>query len=198
MTYVYDDNEGISYPLTPSHLINGRNLSHLPSDRYLEVVSTYESLSKRAKLNRLLLGHFSKRWKNEYLLGLMEAYKPKLHVKEPVVSVGDVVLLKDDQNKRMFWKLCRIQELIPGTDGSVRSARVQVCTKEGKIGKQVLCRPLKLLIPLELPCHSDSLHSTQAPSQPSQLQSDSLALTKSKRSAAVIGEYMRRQNSSKT
>ena len=128
-TYVCDDTEGISYPLTPSHLINGRNLSHLPHDRYLEVVSAYETLSERAKLNRLLLGHFSKRWKNEYLLGLMEAYKPKSHVKEPVVSLGDVVLLKDDQNKRMFWKLCRIQELLPGTDGSVRSARVQVCTR---------------------------------------------------------------------
>ena len=26
-TYVHDDSEGISYPLTPSHLVNGRNLS---------------------------------------------------------------------------------------------------------------------------------------------------------------------------
>eukprot|EP00794_Sanderia_malayensis_P006742 gene6742-7502_t len=79
------------------------------------------------------------RWKNENLLGLMEAYKPKIHVKEPVVSVGDVVLLKGDQ-KRKFWKLCRIQELMPGIDGSVKSARLQVSTKEGlpDLGQNIL------------------------------------------------------------
>ena len=26
LTYIYDDTEGISYPLTPSQLVNGRNL----------------------------------------------------------------------------------------------------------------------------------------------------------------------------
>ena len=77
ITYVHDDSEGVSYPLTPSHLVNGRNLSHLPHNRYYEVVSTYETLSKRAKYNRLLLGHFTKRWKNEYLLGLMEVSSRK-------------------------------------------------------------------------------------------------------------------------
>ena len=30
ITYVHDDSKGIWYPLTPSHLVNGRNLSHIP------------------------------------------------------------------------------------------------------------------------------------------------------------------------
>ena len=64
-TYVYDDTKGISYPLMPSHLINGRNLFHLPHCRYTEVVSTYEALSKGARYNRRLLGHFTKQWKKE-------------------------------------------------------------------------------------------------------------------------------------
>ena len=64
-TYVYDDTKGISYPLMPSHLINGRNLFHLPHCRYIEVVSTYEALSKGARYNRCLLGHFTKQWKKE-------------------------------------------------------------------------------------------------------------------------------------
>ena len=55
ITYVYDDVDGISYPLTPSQLINGKNLSLLPQDRYFEMVSTYESLSKRAKYHKTLL-----------------------------------------------------------------------------------------------------------------------------------------------
>ena len=112
--YVFDDNEGISYSLTPSHLINGRYLMHLPHYRYHEVVSTYETLSKRARYSRFLLGHFTKRWKNEYLLGLMECYKPMDETKEPVVAVGDMVIIKGDQENRMFWKMARIQELIPG------------------------------------------------------------------------------------
>ena len=59
ITYVFDDKEGISCPLTPSHLVNGRNLLHLPNYRYHEVVSTYETLSKRARYSRFLLGHFN-------------------------------------------------------------------------------------------------------------------------------------------
>ena len=146
ITYVFDDKEGILYPLTPSHLVNSRNLLHLPTYRYHEVVSTYETLCKRARYSRFLLCHFTKRWKNEYLLGLMECYKPKDEMKEPAVAVGDMVIIKDDQEKRLFWKLAHIQELIPGKDGSVRSARIVVCTDKGKIGNTVLCRPLKLLI----------------------------------------------------
>ena len=68
ITYIHGDSQGISYPLTPSHLVNGRNFSHLPHSRYYKVVSTYETLSKHAKHNRLLLGHFKKRWKMSFFL----------------------------------------------------------------------------------------------------------------------------------
>ena len=54
------------------------------------MVSTYETLSKRAKYNCLLLGHSTKRSNSEYLLSLMEVYK--IHAKESVISIGDVVL----------------------------------------------------------------------------------------------------------
>ena len=36
--YMYNDGEGASYALTPSHLIYGRNISMLPSDRHFEIV----------------------------------------------------------------------------------------------------------------------------------------------------------------
>ncbi len=47
LTYLYDDTEGVTYSLTPSHLIHGRNLLQAPSSKHAEVVSTYESLSRR-------------------------------------------------------------------------------------------------------------------------------------------------------
>ncbi len=65
LTYIYDDTEGISYPLTPSQLVNGRNLQQISNNRHAEVVSTYESLSKRAQYQHHLLSQFTKRWKRE-------------------------------------------------------------------------------------------------------------------------------------
>ena len=88
LTYVYDDAEGISFPLTPCHLLNGQNLLQEPNDgspRFAEIVSTYETLSKRAKYHFRLLWDFSKRWKSEYLYGHMEAHKSKQHNKIPSV-----------------------------------------------------------------------------------------------------------------
>ena len=198
ITYVHGDSEGISYPLTPSHLVNGRNLSHLPHNRYYEVISTYEVLSKRAKYNRLLLSQFTKRWKNEYLLGLMEQYRPKPYAREPVVSTGDIILLKNDQTKRCFWKLGKVIELFPGTDGSIRSAKIQISNDNGKFGTKVLCRPLKLLVPLEIRAQAPLQHplaqqpSLHAPAAAVSVQPQRVEGCKPKRNAAVIGELLHR------
>jgi len=101
-TYIFDDQEGISYPLTPSQLINGRNLAMMPHEGYYEVISTYESLSRRANYNRKVLSQFSNRWKNEYLLNLLEAYRPKGSRKKPVINIGDIFILRNDHEKRVF------------------------------------------------------------------------------------------------
>ena len=80
LTYVFDDVEGVSYPITPSQLLYGRNVMLTPNDSHLEVVSTQELLTKRAKHHRKLLADFSKRWKNEYLIGLREvANRNRMH-----------------------------------------------------------------------------------------------------------------------
>ena len=193
LTYVFDDQEGITYPLTPSQLVNGRNLSMMPNESHHEVVSTHESLSKRARYHQRVLSQFTKRWRNEYLLSLLEAYRPRNGSKEPPINTGDIVILRNDFTKRCFWKLCKVVELLKGRDGSVRAARVQVASSDGN--KKVLNRALKFLIPLEIHaspalCHSDTQaqKTVQAPTQPLQ------RATRSKRAAAVIGEIVRRDN----
>ena len=193
LTYVFDDQEGITYPLTPSQLVNGRNLSMMPNESHHEVVSTHESLSKRARYHQRVLSQFTKRWRNEYLLSLLEAYRPRNGSKEPPINTGDIVILRNDFTKRCFWKLCKVVELLKGRDGSVRAARVQVASADGN--KKVLNRALKFLIPLEIHaspalCHSDTQaqKTVQAPTQPLQ------RATRSKRAAAVIGEIVRRDN----
>ena len=73
ITYVYDDTEGVSYPLTPAELSYGRSTTRTPNGKHFEIVSTNETLTKRANYHRKLLHNFTKRWKNEYLLGIREA-----------------------------------------------------------------------------------------------------------------------------
>ena len=126
----------------------------------------------------------------------MEAYKPKDNVQEPSVSIGDVVLLKDDHTKRIFWKMCKILELFTGKDGSVRAAKVQVA--DGKSGKKVINRPLKLLVPLEIAsacADRNNASAIDAGTDSYKLDSNnSKQITRSKRSAALIGEMLRRDN----
>ena len=68
LTFVYDDSEGVSYPLTPSHLINSHRLASSPSASHFEVVSTNITLTRRAKRQRHLLAQFLRHWKRDYLL----------------------------------------------------------------------------------------------------------------------------------
>ena len=207
LTYVYDDKEGVSFPLTPSQLINGRNLQRLPNDGHYEIVSTYEGLSRRARYHHRLLTQFSARWRNDYLLSLLEAYRARGGNKEPVIENGDIVILRNDQQKRSFWKLAKILVLYPGQDGSVRSAKIQVAGND----KKVLTRSLKHLIPLE--CRNQSINSnvdlasSLAPSQESvqlpvrapppmlpqvSTQTQPQVNNRPKRNAATIGELRRR------
>ena len=213
LTYVLDDSDGVSYPLTPSQLINGRNLSSVPNDAYFEIINTYEQLSKRAKYNRRLLSHFTNRWKKEYLVSLLEKYRPrKDSMFNPDVKINDICIIRNEQVKRAFWKLCKVEELITGADGSTRSARVSVMANDGK--KKILIRSLKHLIPLEI---QDQDHQPSPDKQstntaktarmfaqqrdaaaPAQQQIDvpaTLQPVRPRRNAAIIGEILRKHNS---
>lgn len=46
LTYIYDDIEGIFYPLSPSHLIYGRRIAATPNEEYSDIKSTSDSLTK--------------------------------------------------------------------------------------------------------------------------------------------------------
>ena len=60
LTYVEDDTAGISYTLSPSHLIYGRKITSNPNCSHFEVVSTNEALTKRARIQRHLLQQFTR------------------------------------------------------------------------------------------------------------------------------------------
>ena len=194
LTYVFDDVEGVSYPITPSQLLYGRNVMLTPNDSHLEVVSTQELLTKRAKHHRKLLADFSKRWKNEYLIGLREvANRNRLH-ENCRIKNGELVIIKDEQCKRSFWKMGRVIELIKSKDGIVRSVSVKVASGNGTA---ILKRPLQLLIPLEINVEDERVLTRTDKTELVAKCGDSLNTLKpirSRRNAAVIGEIVRRDN----
>jgi hypothetical protein len=112
ITYVYDDEESVSYALTPSHLINGRMITAMPNDHHYEIVSTSTTLSQKAKHQRNILRKFINQWRRDYLLNLREnsAVNSRNSSNSTETAEGDIVLLRSDSTGRNFWQLAVIEE----------------------------------------------------------------------------------------
>ena len=50
--YVYDDEELLSYPLKPSQLSNGRQISPMPNSEHFEIMSTNNVLTKAGEASK--------------------------------------------------------------------------------------------------------------------------------------------------
>ena len=146
----YCDEEYDLQVLTPSHLLVGRRISALSDnvdiDLDIDEDANDYNLSKRFLYLTRKLGHFWKRWRNEYLLGLRETHKMQKN-KSNDISKGDIVLVYEDNQKRNVWKMAIVEELIKGKDGEVRGAKVRKAAKGKPI---ILNRPLQKLFPLEI------------------------------------------------
>ena len=191
ITYVYDDADSNSYPLTPSHLIYGRRISSTPNSAHHEIVSTYKSLTRRARHHRNLLQQLTDQWRKEYLTGLREQSKLTKRNNAREISIGDIVLLKKDSTARCKWKLAKVEELIQGADGKVRAAVVKVASSDKR--PVYLRRAVQHLIPIEVNTSDDN------ELQPKRLvdnQSTPIVTDNDRspqRNAAVIGEINRRE-----
>ena len=206
LTFVYDDQEGVSFALTPSHLIYGRRITSAPNPTHFEIMSTHLTLNRRVQHHRRLLEQFTKCWQRDYLLSLREHSTSKQRSTGQRVKVGDVVLLYDEGTKRAFWKLALVNELLPGEDGHARAAVIRVGSEQGPA--KLLKRSIRHLIPIEASTESDDETSTpdqscmhegdqpeeEAPSQEYDHQVTSSSLSpRPRRQAAIDGEALRRR-----
>ena len=195
ITYCYDDEGGISYPLTPSEFINGCCLTKL-NDRVFEIINTNEALTKKVRYYRNLLRGFTNRWQTEYLQSLQEV-SSKPGSKSSNIEVGEVVVIKDENSPRQMWKLGHIPELIKSDDCLNRSAVVRTNMKEGKM--TLLKRPVKHLVPLEIrtveisdtkgkiPKYVNKAHDSKGNEQKHELKRE-------RRTAACIGKILKRES----
>ena len=131
-------------------MIYGRRVTTNPNSSHVEIVSTYQALTKRGRHQRLLLQHLTKRWRTEYLTELREHSIQKCNRQGSVASIskGDVVILKNDSTNRAFGQLGKVEELVQGRDGKVRAAVVRV--SRGEKQPIHLRRVIQQLIPIEV------------------------------------------------
>ena len=73
----------------------------------------------------ILADQFWVRWKREYLQNLQN--RSKWQKCERNLSVGDIVLVKEDNTTRNDWSLRRISEVMQSIDGKMRRAKVTSC-----------------------------------------------------------------------
>jgi hypothetical protein len=136
--------------LSPGHFTTGRLLIDLPQPSPFNPSSA--SYVSRWNLLQSMLNKFWQLWENEYISQLQT--RPKWQTNPIGPQEGDLVLIKNENTKPLFWKIGRIQTLFFGKDGISRVADV-LCSNQ-----EILRRPIsKLAI---LPIH----HSSSHPSTP--------------------------------
>jgi len=138
LTYLSNDDDFLQ-PLTPSLFLQPLSSSDVPD---IDVINS-SSLNKRVRYLQKVRKGLRERFQKEYLAMLVHKGK---NPKCPDICIGDVVLLGDDNVKRIKWPLAIVLKLFPGKDGNSRVAKVKTSSGE-------FIRPLQRLYPLELRSH---------------------------------------------
>ena len=119
------------------------------------------------------------------------------------ISVGDVVLIKDDElSVRTQWRMGKVLELAKGRDVQIRGAKLKVLSKTGK--QTAVFRPLQRLIPFEInenhDCTSkqqpkeskDSVNKDENVNEAAVTVNEETSAKRQTRKAAVEGQNLRR------
>ena len=97
-----------------------------------------------------------------YLLELRNSHRNVTqHSSNRVVSIGDVVIVHDEDQPRGKWRIGKVETLVTGSDGHVRGAVVWVKTKARRLTR--LRRPVQRLCPLEVRCRNKEPETTISP-----------------------------------
>ena len=147
----YVSDEDIGNTITPKHLLYGRQLNYQPSANIFSAASSsVDDCTRRVKYLVKLIEHFKKRFCTTYLNELKQkhAYNKSKTTEKPKLAINDVVLIKDDNPQpRTEWKIGKVEQLVIGTDGKIRGARLKVNTTNGT---SIIHRPLQKMIPFEI------------------------------------------------
>jgi len=136
LTYISEDSADL-VPLTPSTFLLGKEKCGVPD---LDIVEA-EGFKKRYAYRQKLRQDLRTRFRAEYLAYLVQ--RNPIKTNNQSVKVGDVVLVSNDNKKRIDWPLAQIIELFPGKDGIVRTVRLKTAMGE-------MTRSIQRVYPLEV------------------------------------------------
>lgn len=142
LTYIAEDLTQLA-PLTPKMFLQEISQNETPDLDKLEI-----DLSKRMRYRQSLRNNLRKRFRSEYLGQL---FRRKIKGGHVPVKEGDVVLLGQNNLKRLDWPLARVIKIFPGRDGIVRVVKVKTATGE-------LVRPVQRLYSLEMSSGARETH----------------------------------------
>ncbi|CAI6376545.1 unnamed protein product [Macrosiphum euphorbiae] len=108
--------------LTPGHFLIGRPLTTFPEPTLLDE-PTISCPRRRWDLVQRMFQQFWLRWRRDYVNSLQQ--RPKWSRPMANFKIGDLVILKEDNQSPLDWHLGRIIQLHQGADGLVRVATVK-------------------------------------------------------------------------
>lgn len=118
LTAVTSDPNDFSY-LSPGHFLTGAPLNTIPEHGLASSKSLLQFWSTTVSMKQ----NFWKFWSKHYLTMLQS--RPKWRDSMPNVTMGSLVILRNDNAAPLHWPMARITNLFPGKDGKVRAVEVQ-------------------------------------------------------------------------
>jgi len=114
--------------------------------------------------------------------------KPRGHQQ---VEVGDVVILKNDTTKRVYWKLVIVESVIDSKDGTSRAAIIRVVNTEGR--SQLLKSSTKHFYYIKVSENPSEFIAVNGDQESNDVNdTNTIRIRRSHRTAAATGELIRR------
>lgn len=135
ITKLSDDPNDFSR-LTPNRLLLLRHSPVLPPGKF----SGHDMYRRRWRHAQYIADQFWRKWIRLYLPELQR--RVKWTDKKRNLSVGDLVLIVDENTPRNLWPLALVKEVCVGRDGLVRSVKLRSRSSE-------LVRPITKIVLLE-------------------------------------------------
>ncbi|XP_046635336.1 uncharacterized protein LOC124314206 [Daphnia pulicaria] len=132
-------------PITPNQFLNNRRSTRAdpePAVNLLAPTSTSIVLQEMDKNRREYVADICARFVDDYLLQLDNFHSKGKSGRK--IRLGEVVVIHDENSKRLMWSTGVVKELIPSRDGLIRSVMLKV--PNGNI----INRAIQCLHPIEL------------------------------------------------
>lgn len=117
-------------PLTPAHLMMGGPITALYEKSLINIPDN--RLTNWQKLTKMVQSFWT-RYRNEYFNTLQQRHKWNSTLNN--LTVGDIVLIHEDNIPTCKWPIGRIINIFPGTDGNVRAAEVRTIKEDNNSTK---------------------------------------------------------------